>query len=208
MSGTHQQSRQLFGAGGPCVRVWQRWTEAIIAVPPFEWVLFPVTAFLLWAVLFPVLQKARSDSGPSPLSNVKQLNTALLMYAQDNNGRLPPMNSAIQARSALVPYVRGNERVWHNFERRRYEPGERRLLFHVNPFLSAKRLTQFSPAEQRTMVTFYGRALGRNAPSGRYVGFLDGRARFVPTEAEWRRLKAASHIPPLTASQRLVSGEP
>jgi hypothetical protein len=188
--------------------VWQRWTEAIIALPPFEWVLLAVTAFLLWAVLFPVFQQAHSYSGPSPFSNVKQLNTALLMYAQDHNGQFPPMNSAIRAQAALAPYVRGNERAWHNFERRRYEPGRRRLLFHVNPFLSGKRRAQFSPAEQRTMVTFYGRALGRNAPSGRYVGFLDGRTRFVPTEAEWRRLKAASHIPPLTASQRLVSGEP
>ncbi|MCC6485560.1 MAG: prepilin-type N-terminal cleavage/methylation domain-containing protein [Armatimonadetes bacterium] len=49
---------------------------------------------ILAAILFPVFARAREKARDAAcISNVKQLGTAFLMYADDNNGRLAPLEA-------------------------------------------------------------------------------------------------------------------
>lgn len=49
---------------------------------------------ILAAILFPVFARARDKARDAAcISNVKQLGTAFLMYADDNNGRLAPLDA-------------------------------------------------------------------------------------------------------------------
>src|SRR5437870_4930141 len=48
-----------------------------------------LTLFLLWFVFAPVLHQERGSKGVSCTSNLKQLATGLLMYAQDYDDHLP-----------------------------------------------------------------------------------------------------------------------
>jgi len=74
---------------------------------------------ILAAILFPVFARAREKARQtSCLSNLKQVGTALLMYAQDNDERLPasyqwvdpPNNWPLRKWAAtIVPYIKNNQ---------------------------------------------------------------------------------------------------
>lgn len=160
-----------------------------------------VTGLLLAAILVPVFSTTHCHSSSyyrerrfcegrwerrhcgghrSSRANVERLATALLQYAQDNDGRLPPMNDAATARAALSPYVR-DERAW-------YHPwtGE---PFEPNPILSHRKLGQIANPEE--FVAFFAPRPGWKGT--RAVGFLDGNAYRIPEE-QWPELKRASRI--------------
>ena len=62
---------------------------------------------ILAAILFPVFARAREKARQSScLSNVKQIGTGLLMYAQDYDEVLPAISfAAVQWNTLLQPYV-------------------------------------------------------------------------------------------------------
>jgi hypothetical protein len=124
--------------------------------------------------------EAPADEGTS-LGNLKQLGTALLMYVQDYDEVLPPMQDAQTAKKVLQPYVK-NESIFVNPDTK--EP------YQPNPILSKKKLAHMTaPAE---MVAFYEPTPAMDGTRG--VVFLDGHAKRVQ-ESEWPRLKRASKIP-------------
>lgn len=55
-----------------------------------EALLILIIVSVLVGILFPIFASARERGGPSCLSNLKQLGTANLMYAWDNDGTFPP----------------------------------------------------------------------------------------------------------------------
>jgi hypothetical protein len=124
--------------------------------------------------------EAAADEGTS-LGNLKQLGTALLMYVQDYDEILPPMQDAETAKKVLQPYVK-NETIFVNPDTK--EP------YQPNSILSKKKLAHMTaPAE---MVTFYEATPAADGTRG--VVFLDGHAKRIQ-ESEWPRLKKASKIP-------------
>lgn len=119
----------------------------------------------------------------SCLSNLKQLGTGMMMYAQDYDQRLPP---ATQWNAGLYPYVK-NERIFRCPETETEGPPTYAMNYRLSRAGTA-RLVQ----SERTVLLFDAVA-GRNLagarnlmprPSrhpGRYpVGFLDGHARIIP----------------------------
>jgi hypothetical protein len=145
------------------------------------------------------------DEAPSAASQLKQIGLALLMYAQDYDEVLPPMENAATVKRLLLPYVRGNEALF--VSPRTHEP------YQPNPSVSRRRRASFSMSPGRD-------SRGKPIPSRRYradipgpageivafyeaspapdrtraVFFLDGQVRVIP-ESEWPRLKRASKIP-------------
>ncbi len=59
---------------------------------------------VLAAVLFPFFVSLREGGHISCWSNVKYIGTALIMYRQDYDEVLPPMNSPEIFKTALIPY--------------------------------------------------------------------------------------------------------
>lgn len=141
-------------------------------------------------------QDRAAQATAASMSNLKQLGLGLLMYAQDYDERLPPMNSAtsqaqIRAPSPpnrqtvqqrLRPYLKNDDIYSHPTTKQLYRP---------NGFLSRKRLSFFtSPA---TMVAFY--EASPDADGLRAALYLDGHVK-RERETDWPRIKRASHIPP------------
>jgi prepilin-type processing-associated H-X9-DG protein len=163
------------------------------------------------ALLAPVLAARQSSAQnapvgngvPSSVSQLKQIGLALLMYAQDYDEMLPPMQNAATVKRALSPYVRGNEAVFADpLTHEPYQPnpglsGRRRSLVVTSGRDSQGKPTRPRrhpseiPAPAAQVVAFYEAS---PAPDGtRAVLFLDGHVQVIP-EAEWPRLKRASRI--------------
>jgi len=119
----------------------------------------------------------RSD--PS-LMNLRQLATAVLMYAQDYDDVLPPMKTEAQAREALLPYIRNESVFVHPVTKKPYKP---------NPVLSGKKIKHI--ANPAGMVLFYE---SDPVDELRGAAFLDGHAARLNSE-EWDRRRKASKIP-------------
>lgn len=134
------------------------------------------------AILFPVFAQARAKARAiSSLSNLKQLGLAAMMYSQDYDEVFPPMKDAATLKKVVFPYVK-NESVF-------VQPGTN-VPYRANLYLSRKRLAAIAaPAK---MVLFYEAEPASDHTRG--VCFADGHAVRVP-EADWPRLKKASHIP-------------
>lgn len=95
------------------------------------------------------------------VSNLKQVSTALLMYMQDYDEKLPPMQSMAGTQKRLQPYVK-NMQVF-------ICPATTKL-YNANPALGGKALAIF--AEPPKAVTFYDAA---QHADGKYaVAYLDG----------------------------------
>jgi len=66
------------------------------------------------AVLFPVFAQARERSGPTCVSNLKQLGLSMSQYLQDYNGVMPPREQATNQskqswRATLYPYLKSRD---------------------------------------------------------------------------------------------------
>jgi BlaR1 peptidase M56 len=134
-------------------------------------------------------------------ARLKQLGTALLMYAQDYDEILPPMKTPMAVKKALYPYVRKNDAVF--LDPHADEP------YQANPSVSGKAVgvvTLLMRGPGRGLkILKYTRIRRRGevvalyepspAPDGtRGVVFLDGHVTRI-REAEWPRLKQASGMP-------------
>jgi prepilin-type N-terminal cleavage/methylation domain-containing protein/prepilin-type processing-associated H-X9-DG protein len=66
---------------------------------------------ILAAILFPVFARARAKAQQSScLSNVKQLQLGLLMYASDNDGCYPPYGTGTEVwQGAILPHVKNTQ---------------------------------------------------------------------------------------------------
>jgi hypothetical protein len=117
----------------------------------------------------------------SSLDHLKQLALAFLMYTQDYDGRLPPMEDPVAMKRALLPYVKWEAAFVHPISDEPYQP---------NSSLSQRVLA--SIAEPETVVACY--EAHPTTPETRGVVFLDGSAKRVP-EADWPDRKRASGIP-------------
>ena len=95
------------------------------------------------------------------LSNLKQASTALLMYVQDYDERLPPMQSMAGVHKRLQPYVK-NMTV--------FTCPATTKPYRTNPVLSGKALAAI--AEPAKAVTFYDAA--PHADGLNTVAYLDG----------------------------------
>lgn len=166
---------------------------------------------LAGALLAPVLAAPPSPTGDaagesrraSSTSQLKQIGLAVMMYAQDYDEVLPPMENAATVKRLLLPYVRCDEAVFvHPLTQKLFQPNpslSRRPLSSVS--VDPKTRTLRPPVletrcidmgELAQVVAFYE---ARPAPDGtRAVLFLDGHVQVIP-EAQWPRLKRASKIP-------------
>jgi len=116
-------------------------------------------------------------------SNLKQLGLALMMYTQDWDGKLPPLDNPEKVKTLLTPYVstKDSNLFTNPIDGKPYK---------INTILSNHTMNHItSPA---SMVIFYEDAPASNGTRG--VCFLDGHVKRV-SESEWPRLKLASKIP-------------
>ena len=75
----------------------------------WEWLIVVLLLMVFASVLFPIFAKAREGARkPTCTGNVKQLATAAVMYAQDNNQQFPGIDGSSWV-SKIAPYV-GNEK--------------------------------------------------------------------------------------------------
>jgi hypothetical protein len=120
------------------------------------------------------------DASQRSLSNLKQISLGLLMYVQDNDEILPPLQNPAVIKKALLPYVRNEQLFVQPKTHRPYRP---------NASLSHRSLA--SVKDPAAMVIFYEDAPDQN--STRAVAFLDGHIKRIP-ESQWPALKRASHV--------------
>lgn len=144
-------------------------------------------------ILFPVFAQSRPRSGPSCLSNQKQLALGFMAYAQDNEDYFPP---AASWQTAVTPYVRNNRaflcpEVLQKFKDRKSEREKVVNTYALNSRVD--HLHQESIREpQRTVLLFEsdhnvlnaagGPALlvvpGRHAGASTFA-FADGHAKYA-----------------------------
>lgn len=117
---------------------------------------------------------AESAKQASAASNLKQIGTAVLMYTDDYDGRLPRLKDAETVKKAIMPYVKADA-VFN--DPANGEP------FVPNAHYSAKPLSSVpSPSEA---VLFYQKTPASDG--GREVLFVDGHVKKVDAR-EWQTL--------------------
>jgi hypothetical protein len=105
------------------------------------------------------------------LSNLKQLGTAMMMYAQDYDETFPNTQSPEQAKALLIPYIKDSKA---------FQQPETGILYQTNTAISQKQLATIeSPAN---MVVYYESTPMVDQKHG--VAFADGHAKRL-TESEW-----------------------
>ena len=150
---------------------------------------------VLGAILRPVFVQThgcyRDSWQVRSLRNLKQIGTALMMYTQDYDERLPPLPNAAVAKRLLYPYLK-NEALFR-------EPRNGRA-YGVNRALSGEKWSRFAKTAARVVV-FY--EVLPDEYGGRNVTFLDGHVKWVGA-ATWAELKAGSKMP-MTSTEYLAA---
>jgi len=123
----------------------------------------------------------RMELSGTVISSLRQLALAAQMYAQDNDGQYPPLDTQAEMQAALLPYLGGAGEMF--IDPMAGEP------FQPNVWLSKK--MEKDVANPAAMVVLYQQQPNPDGTIG--VGFADGRARFIDAE-EWERIKKASEI--------------
>jgi hypothetical protein len=117
----------------------------------------------------------------SSLSNLRTIGAALLLYTQENQGVLPPMDDWKTLKPLLITYAPRDD----FFVRPRTKE-----LYRANASLSGRKLAEI--VRPGIVVAFYEAG---PAPDGtRNVVFLDDKAKRV-SAAEWGKLKRTSQLP-------------
>jgi len=115
------------------------------------------------------------------ISSLRQLALGTQMYAQDNDGQYPPLDTEAEMQAALLPYLGGADEMF--IDPMSGEP------FQPNIWLS-KKFERDVPRPSE-MAVLYQKEPG---PDGMLaVGFADGSAKFVDA-AEWEKIREASGI--------------
>ena len=159
---------------------------------PLEWVLAVFALLVVAAICFPVFAYDGIRAPDSTcLWNVKQSSLGLVMYAADENDRLPLRDRWMDA---TLPYVK-QEGIWHcplvpkgvyGYAYNGVLSGTKQTLFDapgsvpmvydsVNPIRNASDLCASLPLPGR-----HGRKEGGGSNT---VGFVDGHAKSVPARA-------------------------
>ena len=139
-----------------------------------------IQAFSLQAALNPPPPPA-PDPKQATVSDMKQLGLAFLQYTQDYDEKLPPLKTAEIAKTALYPYAKSDSV---------FEQPQTHALFQPNTSLSGRSLATFNSPS--TMVVYYEAAPEDDGL--RAVLFLDGHVKRL-ADADWQRVKSASHVP-------------
>ncbi|MGI4787982.1 MAG: hypothetical protein ACRYFS_03930 [Janthinobacterium lividum] len=137
-----------------------------------------IRPFVLAGVVTPIVL---ADPNQVSMSNLHQIGVAVVQYTQDHNEVLPPMKSVAEADDALHPYINDVKIFENPITHQRYQ---------TNTSLVHRNLA--SVEEAGAMVIYY--ETSSDADGKRAVLFLDGHVERV-TEADWQRLKTASHVP-------------
>ena len=165
-------------------------------IPTWGWLLIgcgclalaaiPMIVLLGSAILFPVFSQARLKARQAMcLSNVKQLSTAMLLYAQDYDDQLPRGGRWMDD---ISPYARG-ERLFHCETAQAGSPSAYGYAFNSN--LSRKKMKQVTtPATTRLL--YDSSNLKQNATDpvtslanpprhngGNNIGYVDGHAKWT-----------------------------
>ena len=115
------------------------------------------------------------------LTNLKSVNSALLLYVQDYDETFPiALNKEVVQRLTL-PYSK---------DITLYSDPNTNIPFEWNSYLSGRTLASFETPS--TTVSFY--VAFPVVPDSRPVATIGSRPKLV-TDAEWVQLKATSHIP-------------
>lgn len=152
----------------------------VVSAVSMIFVLF--TAFLM-ALLMPALARARMQAKTSvSMNQARQICLAMMMYCEENGGRLPPVNNWT---AALAPYI-GDKKILES----PFAP-HTGLVWAMNRHLDGRKLNDIrQPAT--TVLIFEariggppsgGRELLPHRPRGRrgyVIGFLDGHVELVP----------------------------
>ncbi|MGL5082859.1 MAG: hypothetical protein ACRC8A_15345 [Microcoleaceae cyanobacterium] len=109
------------------------------------------------------------------------LGYALLLYSDENEGTLPPMETPTAAQDALFNWIGDREVFTYSQTSQPYQP---------NTSLSGKKLAEIPNPEQ--VVAFY--ETQPREDGSRTVVFLDGSVNQV-TESDWSRVKQVSGLP-------------
>ena len=114
-------------------------------------------------------------------SNLRQMDLALQMYAQDYDEVLPPMKDMASVKQLLMPYVK-NEAVFTN--------PITNQPYQINTILSQHKLGHIP--DPAAMVVFYEDSPASDNTRG--VAFMDGHAKRI-SESQWPALRRESKIP-------------
>jgi hypothetical protein len=129
-----------------------------------------------------ILERARASAiNTSSLSNLKQIGTAMVMYAQDYDEVFPPLRNPAEAKRLLMPYIKSEDVFVHPGSKKPYVP---------NPAASRKSLAVIErPVD---LIVFYEPDA---APDGtRGAVFADGHAKRL-TPIQWQNAAKYSQIP-------------
>jgi hypothetical protein len=135
-----------------------------------------------------IQERAAEERKAQSINNLKQLALGVMVYAQDYDEVLPPMQTPAKTQEAVQPYVKNLEMFKDPVTGEAYIP---------NPTLSQKKLAHIAnPAD---FVLYFE---PKPAPDGtRGVAFLDGSAKRIKEE-DWPRHVRASKIPPSAAGTK------
>lgn len=125
----------------------------------------------------PGLAERNTDSQ----KNLHLIGLALIAYAQDHNGTLPPAQTPGIARKVLTFYA-GSDKIWAR--------GDNSQAYLPNPKMSGRKTSHISNPDE--WVAFY--EANPAADGTRGVVFLDGHVARIPS-ADWARAKKASKLP-------------
>ena len=117
---------------------------------------------------------------PKSPDNMKQLGLALMMYTQDYDEVLPPVQSAEQVKTLIMPYVKNSDVF--------YQPGVHKL-YTINGTISKHKLVEIKyPA---SFCVYYEPMPGKDG--SRWTLYMDGHVKKV-TPDEWEKVKKFSKI--------------
>ncbi len=134
------------------------------------------------AMLYPVFVKARQQAlRVTSMSNLRQLATAVSLYAQDHNETLPQLTSAKDLQTALGDLIGSDSIFLHPASKKPYV---------VNTRLSKRTLA--SIAHPELVIIFYDPV--PDAAGFRCAAFVDGHVEYLSPEA-WTKMKSKSGIP-------------
>ena len=131
-----------------------------------------VVLLLLTYILLPLFGRGRGTKIDHSIVNLKFLANALSLYAQDNNGLLPPMHNTAGVGKSLSEYTVITESPSGKVSSALIEPlsGD---PYQPNPSLSGKQLSRCNPGT----VAFYNRHTDK---FGRQLAVtLDGQIRYL-----------------------------
>jgi hypothetical protein len=165
----------------PPIQTPQKKSNVVLIVAIILTVGFCLIVPIMAAILFPVFSQARLSAQKSAtLSQAKQISLSLLMYASDNDEKLPPqLTTSAQLISAVAPYDLGGS---IDIKSKNPAGGE----FQSNG--GAQGLSLLRILSPNLAVLVYESAPWER-DGGRVVGHFDGSAKYVKQFDEATMLK-------------------